>query len=66
MARRDEWVYDELLEYVACPLFQAPVMTFMEANCLSRYTGMYGHLMAARITWFHFHSCCCVGSLLSQ
>ena len=41
MARnRSEWVYDELLNYVASPLFQAPVVTFMEANCLSKYWAM--------------------------
>ncbi|XP_067942122.1 cilia- and flagella-associated protein 36-like [Watersipora subatra] len=34
MAHRSEWIYDELLSYVGSPLFQAPVLTFMEANCL--------------------------------
>lgn len=32
-----DWVYDELLNYVASPLFQAPVITFMETNCLSKF-----------------------------
>lgn len=36
MARKGEWVYDELLNYVASPLFQAPVITFMETNCLRK------------------------------
>ncbi|KAF6027741.1 CFAP36 [Bugula neritina] len=35
MARqKSDWVYDELLNYVGSPLFQAPVISFMESNCL--------------------------------
>ncbi|CAG2257497.1 cilia- and flagella-associated protein 36-like [Mytilus galloprovincialis] len=33
MARSD-WVYDELLTFLGNPLFQVPVLTFMEANCI--------------------------------
>lgn len=36
MARSD-WVYDELLTFLGNPLFQVPVLTFMEANCISMY-----------------------------
>jgi len=31
-----EWVYDELLCFVGSPLFQLPVASFMENNCLSK------------------------------
>jgi hypothetical protein len=34
---RSEWVYDELLTFLGNPLFQVPVLTFMEANCISMY-----------------------------
>jgi len=38
MARqKSDWVYDELLNYVGSPLFQAPVISFMESNCLSMF-----------------------------
>ncbi|KAJ8309031.1 hypothetical protein KUTeg_013905 [Tegillarca granosa] len=38
MAKRSgEWVYDELLSFLANPFFQIPVVTFMEANCISFY-----------------------------
>ncbi|KAL3874662.1 hypothetical protein ACJMK2_037644 [Sinanodonta woodiana] len=31
---RAEWVYDELLCFLGTKLFQIPVITFMEANCI--------------------------------
>ncbi|XP_029643064.1 cilia- and flagella-associated protein 36-like [Octopus sinensis] len=34
MAEKNEWIYDELLEFLGNPLFQIPVVTFLEAHCL--------------------------------
>lgn len=34
MAEKNQWVYDELLEFLGNPLFQIPVVTFLEAHCL--------------------------------
>ncbi|XP_062584327.1 cilia- and flagella-associated protein 36-like [Saccostrea cucullata] len=34
MAKRDDWVYDELLCFLGNPFFQVPVLTFMESKCL--------------------------------
>ncbi|XP_078316202.1 uncharacterized protein LOC111130096 isoform X2 [Crassostrea virginica] len=34
MAKRGDYVYDELLCFLGNPFFQVPVLTFMEAKCL--------------------------------
>ncbi|XP_061173239.1 cilia- and flagella-associated protein 36-like [Saccostrea echinata] len=34
MAKRGDWVYDELLCFLGNPFFQVPVLTFMESKCL--------------------------------
>ncbi|XP_064602412.1 cilia- and flagella-associated protein 36-like [Liolophura sinensis] len=33
-ARKNEWVYDQLLGFLGSPLFQLPVITYMEARCI--------------------------------
>ncbi|XP_069116099.1 cilia- and flagella-associated protein 36-like [Argopecten irradians] len=34
MAKRSDWVYDQLLCFLGNPLFQIPVITYMEEHCL--------------------------------
>ncbi|XP_033734429.1 cilia- and flagella-associated protein 36-like [Pecten maximus] len=34
MAKRSDWVYDQLLCFLGNPFFQIPVITYMEENCL--------------------------------
>ena len=58
MARR-ETVFDELLCFLSEPMFQIPVRSFMDENCISTYiyidavasrptAGQLGHVLADR------------------
>lgn len=41
MAEKNEWIYDELLEFLGNPLFQIPVVTFLEAHCLGKRSSVF-------------------------
>lgn len=52
MAKRGDYVYDELLCFLGNPFFQVPVLTFMEAKCLSKIFSV--NLFNAYILLFEF------------
>lgn len=47
LGKMAERVYDELLCFLGDPIFQIPVRTFMDENCMSEYTYLSSSLSAA-------------------
>ena len=41
MARNNDRVYDEMLCFLGEPIYQIPVRSFMDENCLSKFCMFY-------------------------
>ena len=58
MAEKNERIYDELLSFLGDPMFQIPVRTFLDENCLSEFLNNFNisSKLGIRIWPLPFHN----------